>query len=287
MSKPYLTRREVLKISGRAAIGLAAAGLLGYEYTQLETKWILYSEIELQIPSLPPEFDGFTIAHLTDIHFDEHISPQYFERILKKVNEYQPDLIAITGDIIDTRTPPEFDPMISNVLDELQAKDLIVAVPGNHDHWEGIKRFNKILADIGVTVLTNQMTAIWRKNSPLYICGTDSLMVGKARLDKITAQILNQSCAILLAHEPDIATDSAASGKFSLQLSGHTHGGLVNLPLLGPPVLPAYGEKYPEGLYQLNGMYLYTSRGIGTGFYQMRFNCRPEVPIITLKRSVF
>ncbi|MEN8240917.1 MAG: metallophosphoesterase [Chloroflexota bacterium] len=283
MSKSKITRREFLKFSGKVTAGLAASALLGYEYTQLETKWVDYSKITLQIPNLPVEFDGYTIAHLTDIHFDERISPKYFERIVAKVNSFNPDLIAITGDIIDTRTPLDFDPMISNVLDELQAKDLVCASPGNHDHWEGIKRFNKILADSKVSVLANQLTTIWRGETPLYICGADSLMVGKANLAEIIAQLPKDSSAILLAHEPDLALQSAPTGKFALQLSGHTHGGLVNLPFFGPPVIPAYGTEYPEGLYDLEGMYLYTSRGVGTGFYQVRFNCRPEVPIITLK----
>jgi uncharacterized protein len=87
----------------------------------------------------------------------------------------------------------------------------------------------------------------------------------------------------LLAHEPDYADISAATGRFDLQISGHSHGGQVIIPFIGPLVVPAYGEKYPLGQYQVGNMIQYTNRGVGTINPAVRFNCRPEITIFTLR----
>jgi predicted MPP superfamily phosphohydrolase len=92
-----------------------------------------------------------------------------------------------------------------------------------------------------------------------------------------------EGCAILLAHEPDCADDSAATGRFDLQISGHSHGGQVSLPLIGPPVLPYLAQKYPSGLYQVGQMFQYTNRGVGMTPPYVRLNCRPEITVFTLE----
>jgi predicted MPP superfamily phosphohydrolase len=108
-------------------------------------------------------------------------------------------------------------------------------------------------------------------------------MEGKDRIEEVTTFLSEDDCAILLIHEPGFANISAPTGLFSLQLSGHTHGGLVKVPFYGPIVIPFHGRQFPEGLYQIDEMYLYTNRGVGTGFLHVRFNCRPEVAIFTLE----
>jgi predicted MPP superfamily phosphohydrolase len=285
MQKPKLTRREFLKLIGKFFAGLTAASVVGRGYTFLETKWVEYNHITLKIPKLPPAFDGYKIVHLTDIHIDEHISPEYTEEIVKKVNEFKPDLIAITGDVIDKVTPESFDPLISEVLSKLVAKDLVCVSPGNHDHWISIERFHQIISEADLTLLENKITTIQRRNQSVQICGIDSWMIGKDRIEEITPQLSEDGCAILLVHEPGFANISAQTGLFSLQLSGHTHGGLVKVPFYGPIYIPRHGRQYPEGLYHINDMYLYTNRGVGTGFFHLRFNCRPEVAIFTLENG--
>jgi predicted MPP superfamily phosphohydrolase len=91
--------------------------------------------------------------------------------------------------------------------------------------------------------------------------------------------------AILLAHEPDFADTSAATGKFDLQVSGHTHGGQVVVPFLGPPVLPYLGQKYHTGLYKIGNMFQYTNRGVGMNRLAVRFNCRPEITMFELEST--
>jgi uncharacterized protein len=104
-------------------------------------------------------------------------------------------------------------------------------------------------------------------------------------LDAVLDQLHDNSAAILLAHEPDFADLSAESNRFDLQVSGHSHGGQIVLPLYGPPILPHLGRKYPSGLYQVGNMLQYTNRGVGMARLPVRFNCPPEITIFTLKSS--
>ena len=101
--------------------------------------------------------------------------------------------------------------------------------------------------------------------------------------DKVMRTLPADGAAILLVHEPDFADLSAATGRFDLQLSGHTHGGQIVLPLVGPPILPSMGRKYPSGEYRVNDMLLYTNRGIGVTTVNARFNCRPEITVFNLE----
>ena len=105
----------------------------------------------------------------------------------------------------------------------------------------------------------------------------------KNRLWRVMRRLPEEGAALLLAPEPDYADESVKAGCFDLQLSGHSHGGQVVFPLLGPPILPELGRKYHQGRYQVRDMIQYTSRGIGMVEPRVRFNCRPEIPIITLR----
>jgi len=116
----------------------------------------------------------------------------------------------------------------------------------------------------------------------LHLCGLDDYMESKHDLAAVTDQLKTEDCAILLVHEPDFADISAPTQRFSLQLSGHSHGGQIDLPGFGKPVLPRHARKYPRGLYQVGEMWLYTSTGIGMVPPRVRFNCRPEVVQFTL-----
>jgi predicted MPP superfamily phosphohydrolase len=103
------------------------------------------------------------------------------------------------------------------------------------------------------------------------------------RLYLLMKSLPQDGAAILLAHEPDFADVAAATQRFDLQISGHSHGGQIVLPIIGPPMLPEFGRKYPSGLYNINNMLLYTNRGVGVTTVNARFNCRPEITIFTLE----
>ena len=124
-----------------------------------------------------------------------------------------------------------------------------------------------------------------REEAQLHIAGVDSLWYDKADLNPVLQQLPEEGAALLLAHEPDFADISAKTGRFDLQLSGHSHGGQIILPLVGPPWLPRHGRNYPLGQYQVGDMIQYTNRGIGMVIPTVRFNCRPEISVFTLRAA--
>jgi predicted MPP superfamily phosphohydrolase len=231
---------------------------------------------------LPPALDKFVLVHLSDLHINPWITPARFAEVVEMVNKQQPDLIAITGDFIDARTAPDQVPAIIEQLSRLDAREGVFAVLGNHDHWNDAGLVRQILESSGVKELPNRVEAINRDQDRLYVCGLDDHRESKDDLDAVLEALPAGEFAILLMHEPDFADTSSKTGRFALQLSGHSHGGQVYLPLYGAPVTPKLARKYPRGLYDVGGMQLYTTTGIGMVPPFVRFNCRPEVAVITL-----
>lgn len=121
-----------------------------------------------------------------------------------------------------------------------------------------------------------------RAGYPLHVCGVDDVWEGNPRLDHVLSRLPGSGPAILLVHEPDFADTVSMSGRFDLQLSGHSHGGQVRFPLVGAPALPRYARKYPVGAYRIGGMPLYTNRGLGMLPPRFRFLCRPEIAVFDL-----
>jgi len=190
-----------------------------------------------------------------------------FQRVADLVTSQKPDLLLITGDFLlghhFTTATPGFLKDLHDVLQPLAKTIPSYAVLGNNDYRMNPKAVRRMLTDSGVTDLTNAVVTVTRNGKHLHLCGVDDVWYGDVRLEFVTAQLNDESAAILLAHEPDFADTSAATGKFDLQISGHTHGGQVVLPFYGPPLLPYLGRKYPSGLYQVGNMWQYTNRGVG------------------------
>jgi hypothetical protein len=205
--------------------------------------------------------------------------------LVNLVNAEAPDLVTITGDFA---TYSRFRFLIRHAsrliapLRRLQATDGVVAVLGNHDHKTDARTVRRVLAASGVIELHNAVLTLRRGGESLYLCGVDDLKEGTPRLDRALEGLSEEGAAVLLAHEPDFADESAATGRFDLQLSGHSHGGQVGVPLLRYPFLPKLSRKYPTGLYRVGDMFLYTNRGLGA-HPRFRFNCRPEITVFTLR----
>ncbi|CAN5776038.1 hypothetical protein BH23ACT11_BH23ACT11_07590 [soil metagenome] len=140
----------------------------------------------------------------------------------------------------------------------------------------------RVIRESGITDLSNAVHTMERKDAVLNIAGVDDVMERQDRLDLVLDRLPSAGAAILLAHEPDFADTSAAARRFDLQLSGHSHGGQVRMPLLGAPVLPPLAREYPAGHYEVGEMLQYTNRGVGMIEPRVRFNCRPEITVFTL-----
>jgi predicted MPP superfamily phosphohydrolase len=222
-------------------------------------------------------------VHVSDIHMGHWITPERLAGLVELVNAQSPDLVAITGDFVSYVLDDVADAMVAS-LSQLTARDGTVAVLGNHDHWLGATAVRRLLHAGEVIDVSNDVYTVRRQGATLHIAGVDDVLVGADHLPGVLDKLLEPGTAILLAHEPDFADVSAASGRFSLQLSGHSHGSQIVLPLRGPLVRGPYFRKYPLGRYEVAGMTLYTTRGVGTHIIRLRINCPPEIAIFTLHK---
>lgn len=221
------------------------------------------------------------IAHFSDTHLGHYYEPEDLQVAVDKVNENKPDFICFTGDLFD-RDLVKVRESIA-VLSGLKAPYGKFAVLGNHDYRTGADEVRRIISEAGFQLLDNQHQTLLIGGQPLCIAGIDNVSHGRPDIEAAIRDIPQESCVILLAHEPDIA-DTAAGYPIDLQLSGHSHGGQVRLPFIGHLLTPEYGHKYPDGLQQVphSSLQVYTSRGLGTTILPIRFFCRPEITIIEL-----
>ena len=272
----------------RALLGVVLGSELlgGAVYARrVEPEDVEVVSISLALPRLDGRFDGYRIAQISDLHADNWMTPGRVSRLVDLINAEEPDLVLITGDFAT------YSPLSSKIrhvpdlvapLKRLHAPDGSFAVLGNHDHKTDARTVRCVLAASGVNELHNAVLTLRRGGESLYLCGVDDLKEGAPRLDLALERLSEEGAAVLLAHEPDFADESVAPGRFDLQLSGHSHGGQVGVPLLRYPFLPKLSRKYPSGLYRVGDMFLYTNRGLGA-HPRFRFNCRPEITVFTLR----
>ena len=267
-------------------VGVAVGAAVFIYARYVEPQWVAVRRLEFTLPRLAPEFDGYRIVHMSDIHMDRWMTPERLTGIVGLVNEQGPDLVAATGDFV-THSPlsstAHLAPLLVKPLSGLRAPDGVAAVLGNHDHRAGAEVVRPHLREAGIVELTNKVRTLRRGSSELHLAGVDSAYMGKDRLGAVLDALPGEGAAVILAHEPGFALASAATGRFDLQLSGHSHGGQVRFPLLGAPLYPPYSRPYPDGLYGVKGMHAYTNRGLGTVFSRLRLNCRPEISVLTLR----
>lgn len=245
--------------------------------------------VRLELARLPRAFSGFRVAQISDIHMGSWMNLPRFQHVADLIAAQEPDVLLITGDFLTGRSFPDrarqwIDDLV-NVLSPLAETIPSFAVLGNHDYWTNPQAVRDMLRRSGVMDLTNAVFTLAREDRHLHLCGLDDIKEGVVRLDQVLAQLMDNSAAILLVHEPDFADTSAATGKFDLQVSGHSHGGQIVIPLYGPPVLPRTGRKYHTGLYKVGRMFQYTTRGVGVDRMPIRFNCPPEITIFELESS--
>lgn len=248
----------------------------------IEPNWIDINYVRLKLPNLASEFNGYRIVLFSDIHIDKRSKKRRLNHIFRLVNQQKPDLIAITGDFV-TRRQMKFIPKLEATLGQLNASDKVVGVLGNHDYWANATKIAEVLEKNNILNLDNKVYTLKRGDALLNIAGVDDVWVGKDRLDLVLKELPAKGAAILLAHEPDFADTSAATNRFDLQLSGHSHAGQIRLPFLEPPLLPGLGEKYYAGLYKIGNMFEYTNRGIGMTKLHLRFSARPEITVFILE----
>jgi predicted MPP superfamily phosphohydrolase len=270
---------------------LGVAGLALYSGA-LERHWIDVSHRDIFLRGLPAAFDGVRIAQLSDIHMDEFTEPFFLRHAIDLINQAKPDIVVLTGDYVSfgissIKYAVGAAWQCANILREIQCRPLY-AVLGNHDLQVGQKEVTAALTGNDITVLTNAYVPIERAGSRIWLSGTDDPVNGKPDLDlAVHASIRNifNEPIVMLCHAPDYVDNLLAhpAGRaVGLMLSGHTHGGQIRVPLIGPLWLPTWGRKYIDGRFQFGNLQLYVNRGLGTMRVPFRFNCPPEITLITL-----
>ncbi len=264
-----------------AAVILIVLFVLFFNWQQ---NGIMAYEQLVQETNLPTPFDGLRIAHLSDLH--GKVFGENSEKLLDEVKQLKPDLIAITGDLIDQESQMDMIPALAEGLAKIAPT---YYVTGNHE-WavHRVKELKQLLADCGVRVLSNSYEIWEREGVSLAIVGADD---PNGPADQITGDALrervNADYTILLSHR-DTVLDYAKWG-YDLVLCGHGHGGIVRVPLIDKGVLSTDRTFFPEfdgGLYRFaDGGACYVSRGLGSNTVPIRafrlFN-RPDLPLIIL-----
>lgn len=275
-------------MTGITALNLLLAGVGGLGYSlMVEPGWLSVERVALKLPRLAPSFSGFRILQISDIHFGGWMNRGRLRHVIQVALAEAPDLVLITGDfLIGDGWTPSLQMSLAEMVEELSLlteQHTTLAVLGNHDYWTNSEAVREALTVCGIRELRNDVYTLSNNGEQLHIAGVDDIWEGHDRLDLVLEKLPPGGAAVLLAHEPDFADRSAETGRFDLQLSGHSHGGQVVLPFIGAPILPYLGRKYPSGLYRVGRMWQYTNRGVGMADLKIRFNCRPEVTVFTLE----
>jgi uncharacterized protein len=276
-----LTRREFLKWAGAAAVGVGGVSAYGglveaWDYELTETV--------VPVEGLPERFEGFRIVQVSDVHHGRLVPIEEVRRVVALANSARADMVTLTGDY--TTALRRYIEPCAEALSELKAPEGVWAVLGNHDHNTDGPLTRQALARRGISVLTNENTVLRRGADTLQLAGADDWGWGYADFKRALAGVDLARPTVLLSHEP-ISFDMEETRGVSLTLSGHTHGGQVNFPVVGSPVKYVWGKylRYLRGLHEHEGARLYVSRGTGMIGVPLRIGARPEVAVLRLQRA--
>jgi len=235
---------------------------------------------ELRDERLPKEFEGFRILQVSDLHICHSLKPGFVEKVLKKAEEAKPDLIVLTGDIVDGSSV-EFRGEIAK-LSKLRAPSGVMFVPGNHEYYWNFPEIRKELEKTGMSILINDGQTIRRGGSELWIAGVPdpasrSFHQEPPNFDKLMMQFRDRQYRVLLSHQPVLA-DAAAEAGFHLQFSGHTHAG----QFFPWNLLIGFFQKYAKGFYRIGKLHLYVNQGTGYWGPALRVGTFCEMTELTL-----
>jgi predicted MPP superfamily phosphohydrolase len=251
----------------------------------IEPNWLDLVCVEVPIHGLPAGLDGMKVGFIADIHRSPFVAKSDISRATRVLQGLKPDLILIGGDFVKGKA--KYIHSCSKILSKLKAQLGVYAVLGNHDYWTNPDIIVSSLEDNHIRVLINESVQLEWNDSRFYLIGLDDAWEGRPQLRKALNNTARKDMKILLVHEPDYADRiKSVDNWIPLQLSGHSHGGQVSIPFAGPIYYPYLAEKYPSGLRRVreSDRWVYTTKGIGVTI-PVRFNCRPEVSLLTLVQS--
>jgi predicted MPP superfamily phosphohydrolase len=231
------------------------------------------------------EHGGLAVAMISDLHVGSpNRGLSTVGAVVTAINAEKPDIIVVLGDLViqgvigGRFVEPE---LIAHELAGLHAPLGVVAVLGNHDRWYNGDRVRRALEAAGIRVLVDENMRIRHGEKSFWLCGLDDLWTRGSHLNETLAGIQDDDPIVVLMHNPDLFPEIPS--RVSLTLAGHTHGGQVNLPLVGRPIVPSkFGQRYAYGLIEENGKKLFVTGGIGTSILPVRFRVAPEIVVLKL-----
>ena len=258
--------------------------LIIYLYAMfIGTSGFYVKEYKVQNKKIENEYNGLKIAHLSDIHYgNRDITKKKLEKIVNDVNKLKPDIIVITGDLVDHSISDEEYKELVEVLKKLNAKLEKYIIDGNHDY--AYKKWSKLVEEAGLKNLNDTYDILYDDSySSIFVAGISNNTYSNKKIKEKTQGIFNyieseeydSNFNILLMHEPDYI-EKIDYTKFDLVLAGHSHNGQVRVPFIGAIILPKNARKYYGEYYELENTKLYISSGIGTSMLPIRLFNRPS-----------
>lgn len=232
-----------------------------------------FERIETPLDRLPMQLGGLRIAHLTDLHMSGRLSRAYFEALVARVNDWGPDLVCVTGDLVEHTPQLEW---VAPTLGQLRPRVGAYAVLGNHDAKIDCDELRRRLAGAGLIDVGGRVVDVEHAGATLRLCGDERpWFPGEPDLPP------EEAFTICLAHTPD-RFGWAVRRRIDLVLAGHTHGGQVCFPVLGPLLCPSrHGVRYASGTFRRRETVMHVGRGSGS-LFPLRYGCPPEVALLTL-----
>ena len=232
--------------------------------------------------------EALKIVQISDVQISENYSTENFKKVIDKINEQDADIFLFTGDLYENYAEYNSDEELINLLSSIEARYGKYAVWGNRDYGGGASRvYEDIMQQSGFKILCNESEVITLDSGEeLFLAGLDDSLLGNPDIEPITYDFSQgeYKYSILMSHEPDVADLYADTG-FDLIISGHSHGGQVNVPFM-PSITTSLAEKYIKGSYELNDKTtLYVNAGIGTSRYPIRFMVPPEITVFNFEQS--
>jgi predicted MPP superfamily phosphohydrolase len=298
LPEPLVSRRQFLSATTQraAVVTILTAGGGAFAYaTLIEPRRLPITRLSHPIHNLPASLDGLSIVQIADVHHGSWIPLGYVRRVVRLVNELQPDIIVLNGDYVAGHR--RYIAPVVKVLAELRARIAVLGVLGNHDWWEGVEETRHCFQKAGIPLIDNANRFLSPDRRLLSTVPDDGMCiagVGDYWEDEVDIRAALKGAPksmprILLSHNPDVAEMPDLQhhdNRIDLMLSGHTHGGQVRVPFLGTPIVPSdYGQKYAQGLVQGPACKVYISRGIGMTVLPVRFGVPPEIAVHTFTRA--
>lgn len=271
----------------RALLALYALGLvLAADALWIEPARLVVNRQELHVPRWPESLSGLRIALLSDLHVGApHWDLARLRELVQRTNAQKPDLILLAGDYeingVWFGSHVEIEPIAAE-LAKLHAPLGVLAVLGNHDWWNDAAKTRRALEANGVRVLDDEALRLDARGGSFCVLGLRDEYYRKRTAAEELAVAPPGLPLIVLVHEPDVFAE--LDQRALLTLAGHTHGGQVDLPLLGRRVVPSrFGARYAAGEVLENGKMLFVTTGVGTSIIPVRFRVPPEIALLTLR----